>query len=107
MTNRYETPEKNDVRTKISPSTQINKWRKKCHIRLIRSAIIKKTSQDGQQNQTTTKIICIQNLMSNLKKNNKQVKRASDKTETPQKTCTSIEKIWDQSIIGRGNKWTK
>ena len=30
---------------------------KKCHIRLMRSAIIKKASQDEQQNQTTTTLI--------------------------------------------------
>ena len=43
---------------------------KKCHIRLMRSAIIKKASQDEQQNQTTTttQINYIQNYV-HFKKN--------------------------------------
>ena len=35
-------------------------------------------------------------------------KKASDKTETEQKTsCNSLEKIWDHSIIRLGNIQTK
>ena len=36
-----------------SPPTQITHWSKKCRIRLMRSVIIQKASQDKQQNQTT------------------------------------------------------
>ena len=56
----------------------------KCRIRLIRSAIIKKASQDGQQNQTTitTNNNYIQNFVHFLKK----LKTASEKTQTEQST---------------------
>ena len=48
---------------KRSPPTQINQWREKCRIRLKRSVIIKKTSQDQPQNQTTiTKLVTSKTL---------------------------------------------
>ena len=49
---------------KRSPRTQITQWSKKCHIRLMRSAISKKASQEEQQNQTTitTNVNYIQNF---------------------------------------------
>ena len=37
-----------------SHPTQINNWSEKCPTRLMRSVIIKKASQDEQQNQTRT-----------------------------------------------------
>ena len=58
---------------KRSPATQINQMSKKCHIRLMRSAIIKKANQDEQQNQTTitTNNDYIQNPMTNFLKKQK------------------------------------
>ena len=57
----------------------------------MRSAIIKKASQNEQQNQTTitTKVNYIQNFMS--KKLISKVKTASDKTETNKTKCVSLE----------------
>ena len=56
---------------------------KKCRIRLMRSAIIKKVRQGEQKNQTTTtNNNYIQIFMSILKKLNKKVKIMSNKTET-------------------------
>ena len=63
---------------------QITQCSKKCHTRLMRSAIIKTASQNEQQNQTTvtSKNNYIQNFVS--KKLNSKVKIVSDKPETKQ-----------------------
>ena len=85
------------------PPTQTTQWSKKCRIKSI--FIIKKVSQDEQQNQTTTtNINYIQNFMSILKNLNNKVKIASDELKI---TYTSLEKICDQSIIKLGNIFEK
>ena len=58
----------------------------KCRIRLMRTAIIKKTRQDEQKTKiTTTNINYIQKFLSNLKKkHNDKIKIALDKTEIDQ-----------------------
>ena len=66
---------------KIAP-TQMILWSKKCRVRLMRLASIKKTSQDEEQNQTTiiTNIKYNRNFMSILKRIIK-VKIASDNSD--------------------------
>ena len=68
----------------------------------MRSAIIKKASQDEQQNQTTIKqTLMISNVLCPFlqKKLINMVKIASDKAETKQKICISLKKRWDQCKI--------
>ena len=56
-----------------SPPTQITQWSKIFNIRVMKSVITKKASQDEQQNQTTitTNINYIQNFVYYKKHNNK------------------------------------
>ena len=72
----------------------------KCRITLMRSAIIKKASQDDQQNQSTktANIKYIQKFMSIQKKNLQKLKKASDKTETKQNNGILKKKIRYHSI---------
>ena len=51
-----------------SPPTQITQWSKKCCIKFMRSLIIKKASQDEQQNQTTKTTNINSKLYVHLKK---------------------------------------
>ena len=74
----------------------------------MRSAIIRKASQDKQQNQTkTTNINYIQNLSPLFKKRNiiNKVKIASNKTENNQINLyiTRKKNILNHSIIKLGN----
>ena len=59
----------------------------------MRSTIIKKTSQDEKQNQSTktTNINYIQNFMS-IKKNLQKLKKPSDKFETEQNNLSFTKK---------------
>ena len=87
------------VWTKRSPPKQIFQWSKKCRIRLIRSAIIKKASQVEHQNEITitTNNSYIQNFMSifSYKKLNKMVKIPPDKAETTWKNWQLTRKeLW-------------
>ena len=71
---------------------------KKCRNRAMRSAIIKKGSQDEQQRQTTTTLITSKTLCPFKKQHKNKVKIAFGKTKTKQKTFTSVEKMRDQSL---------
>ena len=75
-----------------------------CCFTLMRSTIIKKASQDEQQNQTTitTNFNYIQNLCP-IKKKLQKIKVASDKTETKQNNFYSLGKIWVHSLKKLGN----
>ena len=56
---------------KRSPSKQMTRWSEKSCTRLMRSAIIRRASQDEQQNQTkTTNINYMQNLCPRFLKKN-------------------------------------
>ena len=63
-----------------------------------------KLNQDEHQNQTTTtNIDYIKILWSIKRKFNNNVEIASEKTENGKTYFSSIEKIWDQSMIRHGN----
>ena len=58
----------------------------------------------NNKSQTTikTNINYIQKLYVHLKKIISKIKTSSDKLKLKKTTCTSLEMIWDQSIIGLG-----
>ena len=77
---------------------------------IVTTAVIRETSQDVHQNQTTitTNNNYMQNFMSIFKKNlMNKVKITSHETETKQHNLYFKRKIRDYSIIRLGNKQTK
>ena len=74
----------------------------------MKSAIIKKASEDEEQKQTTTtNISFIQYFMSIKKKLKTKSKLRQIELKLNKITCYSIEKISDQSTIKLGNNQTK
>ena len=67
---------------------------------MTRSTTIKKASQDEQQNQTN--FIYIQNFSVFYKKLINKSKYRQIKLKLNRKNCTSLERIWDYSIMKLG-----
>ena len=96
---------KQNVYEQRSPPTQITQWSKKCCNRFLRSVIIKKASQDQQQNQTTitTNINYIQNFVHLKKKLTNKIKIASDKSESKRNNVYSNRK--DMGSLNKKSRW--